>query len=108
MPTKIVYTTGSTVRIDYDETMRLFLTQEEHLPFSAGKLLQMLSRRTSEAHVHVTGVGLRICVGETCCLLTQRATAVLAVMYQRSRELQVEFPSLLNLFASLQVEGIRP
>ena len=99
---QIVYTTD-TVRIDYDETMRLFLTEKEHLPFSVRKLLQMLNRRTREARVRETGVGLHVSVGGASCILTQRATGVLAAMYQRSRELQVEFPYLHSLFGE-QVE----
>ena len=104
---RIVYTTasGGTVTIDYDETLRLFLTQKERLPFSAGKLLQMLNRRTSEASVWHTGVGLRVSVGEVRCLLTQQATNMLASLYRRSRDLQAEYPGLLGLFAAEKVEG---
>ena len=102
----IVYTTGSdTVTIDYDETLRLFLTQKERLPFSAGKLLQMLNRRTSEASVWHTAVGLRVSVGEVRCILTQQATSVLASLYRRSHDLQAEFPGLRCLFAAEKVEG---
>ena len=104
---RIVYTaaSGGTVTIDYDETLRLFLSQKERLPFSAGKLLQMLNRRTSEASVWHTGVGLRVSVGEVRCLLTQQATSVLASLYQRSRDLQAEYPGLLRLFAFAAEEG---
>ena len=104
---RIVYTTasGGTVTIDYDETLRLFLTQKERLPFSAGKLLQMLNRRTSEASVWHTGVGLRVSVGEVRCILTQQATSVLASLYRRSHDLQAEFPGLRCLFAAEKVEG---
>jgi len=98
---RIVYTaaSGGTVTIDYDETLRLFLSQKERLPFSAGKLLQMLNRRTSEASVWHTGVGLRVSVGEVRCILTQQPTNVLAGIYQRSHDLQAEYPGLLRLFA---------
>lgn len=103
---RIVYTSvGNTVTIDYDETLRLFLTQKERLPFSAGKLLQMLNLRTNEARVWHTGVGLRISVGEVRCVLTQQATSVLASLYRRSHDLQAEFPGLRYLFVAEKVEG---
>ena len=103
---RIVYTTGGdTVTIDYNETLRLFLSQKERLPFSAGKLLQMLNRRTSEASVWQTGIGLRVSVGGVRCILTQQATNVLASLYRRSRDLQDEYPGLLRLFAFAAEEG---
>lgn len=102
---RIVYTTGDTVTIDYDETLRLFLTQQEHLSFSAEKLLRMLNRKSREVRVCHTGVGLHISVGEACCILTHRATSMLASLYQRDYSLQVEFPYLHGLFGE-QVEGM--
>ena len=107
---RIVYTaaSGGTVTIDYDETLRLFLSQKERLPFSAGKLLQMLNRRTSEASVWHTSVGLHVSVGEVRCLLTQQATSMLASLYRRSRDLQAEYPGLLRLFAAEDMKGVCP
>lgn len=101
----IVYTTGggSTVTIDYNETLHLFLSREEHLPFSAGRILQMLNLRTQEVSVVRTGAGLRIFVGEVCCLLTQQATNVLAAYWRN--ELQEEFPLLHRLFTPEIREG---
>jgi hypothetical protein len=107
MSTHLVYTTGGdTVTIDYNETLQLFLTQKEHLSFSAGKLLQMLNWRTDDACVVPTGVGLRISVGEVCCVLTQRATNALATLYRCSNDLQAEFPCLHRLFATEKWEGV--
>jgi hypothetical protein len=105
----IVYATGtSSVTIDYNATLQLFLTQGEQLSFSAQKLLQMLNRRAGEARVRQTGVGLRVFVGEGSCVLTQRATTVLADLYRRSRELQVDFPALLRIFPCDVLERTSP
>ena len=44
---RLVYSTSpheNTVMIDYDQTLKLFLTGEEKVPFSAEKILRILAR----------------------------------------------------------------
>ncbi len=104
----IAYTTAekdNTVTIDYNATLRLFLTQKEQLPFSPGKIMQMLNYRANEVSVRQSGVGLRIAMNEAYCVLTQQATTMLAHLYWRSRDLQAEYPGLLRLFAFAAEEG---
>ncbi len=97
--TRIVYMTDSVI-IDYNATLELFVTQQERLPLTAGKILHMLNYRACQARVMWTGVRMRVFVGEKHCILTQRAIARLTGLYRCSRELQIEFPYLLPFFAS--------
>ncbi len=66
--TRLVYSTSSqenTVMIDYDQTLKLFLTGEERVPFSAEKIIRMLNYRAEAQRVQPTVVGrLQVVVGE--------------------------------------------
>ena len=98
----IVYSTDSaatTVKIDYDATLRLFLTEKEQRPFSAEKLLQMLDFRARTCHVTLVG-RLHIVVNGAHCVITQQAVATLAEQYQRRPDWQEEYPSVSDLFAN--------
>ena len=94
---RIAYTTtrdDCTVTIDYDKTLRLFLTEKEQFPFSAEKILAMLNGWAKVHKVRVTVTGrLHIAVGdEAHCILTQRATHKLLYGYQRRHDWQAAFP----------------
>ncbi len=102
-PTRLVYSTSlqeNTVMIDYDQTLKLFLTGEERVPFSAEKILRMLNYRAGAQRVQPTVVGrLLVVVGEARCELTQRAVGILARLYRLRRDWQEEYPHLSSLFA---------
>jgi len=99
---RLVYSTSSqenTVMIDYDQTLRLFLTGEEKVPFSAEKIIHMLSYRAQAQRVQTTVVGrLQVVVGEVRCELTQRAVSILARLYHLRRDWQEEYPNLSSIF----------
>ncbi|GCE32026.1 hypothetical protein KDA_75100 [Dictyobacter alpinus] len=93
----IAYTTtrdDHTVTIDYDKTLRLFLTEKERLPFSAEKILAMLNGWAKVHKVQVTVAGRwHITVGdEAHCILTQRAIHKLLSGYHRRHDWQAAFP----------------
>ena len=100
---RLVYSTCSqenTVMIDYDQTLKLFLTGEERVPFSAEKIIRMLNYRARAQRVQLTVVGrLLVVVGEARCELTQQAVGILARLYCLRRDWQEEYPHLSNLFA---------
>ena len=104
---RLVYSTSSqenTVMIDYDQTLKLFLTGEEKVPFSAEKILRMLNYRAGAQRVQPTVVGrLLVIVGETRCELTQQAVRILARLYRLRRDWQEEYPNLSTLFALAEV-----
>ena len=108
MRATLVYSTNSqenTVMIDYDQTLKLFLTGGEKVPFSAEKILAMLSYRAEAQRVQRTAVGrFLVVVGEARCELTQQAVLILARLYHLRRDWQKEYPSLETLFAL--VEGV--
>ena len=95
---RIVYH-DRTVTIDYDKTLRLFLTEKERLPFSAEKLLSMLNRWAKVERVQSPATGIQITIEEAHCILTQRATRKLLIGYQHCRDWQVEYPFISELFA---------
>jgi len=107
---RLVYSTSSqenTVMIDYDQTLRLFLTGEEKVPFSAEKIIHMLNYRAQAQRVQPTVVGrLLVVVGEARCELTQQAVHILARLYRLRRDWQEENPNLSTLFAL--AEGVAP
>src|SRR6266566_9964769 len=100
---RLVYSTSSqenTVMIDYDQTVRLFLTGEENVPFSAEKIIHMLNYRAQAQRVQPTVVGrLLVVVGEARCELTQQAVHILARLYRLRRDWQDEYPHLYHIFA---------
>jgi hypothetical protein len=105
--TRLVYSTSSqehTVMIDYDQTLKLFLTGEEKVPFSAEKIMRMLNYRAQAQRVQPTVVGrLLVVVGEARCELTQQAVRILARLYRLRRDWQEEYPHLSTLFAMAEV-----
>jgi len=104
----LVYSTSSqnnTVMIDYDQTLKLFLTGGEKVPFSAERIIRMLSYRAKAQRVQLTAVGrFLVVVGEARCELTQQAVHILARLYRRRHDWQQEYPHLSTLFAL--VEGV--
>jgi hypothetical protein len=104
---RLVYSTSSqenTVMIDYDQTLKLFLTGEERVPFSAEKIIRMLNYRAEAQRVQPTVVGrLMVVVGEARCELTQQAVRILAHLYRLRRDWQQEYPNLSTLFALAEV-----
>ena len=104
---RLVYSTSShenTVTIDYDQTLKLFLTEEEKVPFSAEKIMRMLNYRAEAQRVQPTVVGrLLVVVGEARCELTQQAVRILACLYRLRRDWQEEYPNLSTLFALAEV-----
>lgn len=99
---RLVYMSQSNriVTIDYHATLRLFLSQQEHYPFSAERILRMLNDRIHHYHVQLTAVGkLYVVIDGACCVLTQQAAAVLKQVYRSRHDLQCEFPLLSELFA---------
>ena len=104
---RLVYSTSSqenTVMIDYDQTLKLFLTGKERVPFSAEKIICMLNYRAEAQRVQPTVVGrLQVVVGEARCELTQQAVRILARLYRLRRDWQEEYPNLSTLFALAEV-----
>ena len=104
---RMVYSTSSqenTVMIDYDQTLKLFLTGKERVPFSAEKIISMLNYRAEAQRVQPTVVGrLQVVVGEARCELTQQAVRILARLYRLRRDWQEEYPHLSTLFALAEV-----
>ena len=100
---RLIYSTSShanTVMIDYDSTLKLFLTGEEKVPFSAEKIMRMLNYRAAGQRVQPTVVGrLLVVVGEARCELSQQAVRILARLYRLRRDWQEEYPHLSALFA---------
>ena len=100
---RLIYSTSShanTVMIDYDSTLKLFLTGEEKVPFSAEKIMRMLNYRAAGQRVQPTVVGrLLVVVGEARCELTQQAVRILARLYRLRRDWQEEYPHLSDVFA---------
>lgn len=101
---RIAYTTtrdDRTVTIDYDKTLRLFLTEKDRLPFSAEKILAMLNGWAKVHKVQVTVAGrLHIAVGnEAHCILTQRAMHKLLYGYRRRHDWQAAFPFVSDVLA---------
>lgn len=96
---RIVYSTNAenTVTIDYQATLKLFLTDKERVPFSAERLVQMLDVRARSCAVTLMG-RLHIAVGEAHCVLTQRAVQTLAEQYQHRPDWQEEYPNVETLF----------
>ncbi len=96
----VVSTKHNTVIIDWNESMKLFLTGGEQRPFSPEKLLDMLHFRVER--LRLFGVGqLLIKVGRARCVLTQQAVHVLADLYSLRNDLQVEYPQLEAIFAQV-------
>ncbi len=104
---RLVYSTSSrenTIMIDYDQTLKLFLTGEEKVPFSAEKIMRMLNYRAEAQRVQPTVVGrLLVVVGEARCELTQQAVRILARLYRLRHDWQEEYPNLSTLFALAEV-----
>ena len=100
---RLVYSTSSrenTIMIDYDSTLKLFLTGEEKVPFSAEKIMRMLNYRAQGQRVQPTVVGrLLVVVGEARCELSQQAVRILARLYRLRRDWQEEYPHLSSVFA---------
>ena len=93
---RLVYSTSSqenTVMIDYDQTLKLFLTGEEKVPFSAEKIIRMLNYRAQAQRVQPTVVGrLLVVVGGTRCELTHQAVRILARLYRLRRDWRRALP----------------
>ncbi len=86
-------TSPATVIITYDEALRLFVSTQEHHPFSAEKLLQMLNWRVAQVSVSRSPLGhLAVVVGSTCCYISATATAALASLYTQNSAHQRDFP----------------
>ena len=104
---RLVYSTSShenTVMIDYDQTLKLFLTGKEKVPFSAEKIMRRLNYRAAAQRVQPTVVGrLQVVTGEVRCELTQQAVRILASLYRLRRDWQEEYPHLSALFALAEV-----
>src|SRR5256714_15669535 len=104
---RLVYSTSShenTVMIDYDQTLKLFLTGEEKVPFSAEKIMRMLNYRAEAQCVQPTVVGrLLVVVGEVRCELAQQSVRILARLYRLRRDWQEEYPHPCALFALAEV-----
>ncbi len=102
MHSRIVYTTdrdNQTVTIDYNQTLRLFLTTREHHPFSAERLLQMLNYWAKIDRIKSTAVGrLHIVAGNAHCVLTQQALRTLSFLYQQHPDWQIEYPFVAKVF----------
>jgi hypothetical protein len=108
--TRLVYSASPhdhTVTIDYDASLKLFLTGEERIPFSAEKLIRMLNYRAQAQRVQSTVVGrLLVVVGEARCELTGRAVGILAHLYHLRQDWQVDYPELASVFAALATKEI--
>lgn len=102
MHSRLVYTTAKedkTVTIDYDQTLRLFLTKKEHHLFSAERILRMLNGWIAISSVTLTVVGrCHVVVAEGQCILTQQAVTALAHLYWKRRDWQIEYPFVSQLF----------
>ena len=100
MNTRTTSSQENTVMIDYDQTLKLFLTGEEKVPFSAEKIIRMLNYRAQAQRVQPTVVGrLLVVVGEVHCELTQQAVRILARLYHLRSDWQEEYPCLSSIFA---------
>ncbi len=103
MRSRLVYTTttdSQTVTIDYDQTLRLFLTAKEHHPFSAERILRMLNGWAKIGKVTVTRMGrCHIAAENGDCILTQAAMTTLSHLYLQRRDWQIEYPFVAHLLA---------
>jgi hypothetical protein len=100
---RLVYTTDwttKTVTIDYNKTLKQFLSQKEQLPFTAEKIIRMLDWWAQKNRVGVTLVGqLHIATSEAHCILTQHALNTLSVLYRQRRDWQIEYPFVSGVLA---------
>ena len=107
MNSRIVYTTAwaeQTVTIDYNRSLRQFLTEKEGRPFSAERIMQMLNVWAKIDRINTTAVGrLHIAVGSAHCVLTQQAILTLSHLYRQRRDWQIEYPFVSNVFACERV-----
>ena len=104
MRSRLVYTAtpdSQTVTIDYDQTLRLFLTAKERHPFSAERILCMLNGWAKISAVTLTAVGrCHIGVEEGHCVLTQQAMTTLSRLYWMRHDWQIDYPFVADLLAS--------
>jgi hypothetical protein len=108
MTPRLVYTTATeTVTIDYDQTLRLFLTKKEHHLFSAERMLRMLNGWAKISSATLTGVGrCHIALAEGQCVLTSQAVTTLSRLYWKRSDWQIEYPFVVDVLGS-EKEGER-
>jgi hypothetical protein len=101
MTSRLVYTTAKqTVTIDYNQTLRLFLTDKEHHPFSAERMLRMLNGWAKVNKVTLTVVGrCHVVAEEAHCILTKAAITTLSRLYYKRRDWQIEYPFVADVLA---------
>ncbi|MBA2680390.1 MAG: hypothetical protein H0U76_18575 [Ktedonobacteraceae bacterium] len=103
MDSRIVYTTNwadQTVTIDYNQTLRQFLTDKEQRPFSAERIMKMLNHWARINKIDITLVGrLHIAAGGAHCVLTQQALNTLSLLYQQHPDWQIEYPFVSDVLA---------
>ena len=94
-----LYRDDQTVTIDYNQTLKLFFTTKEYLPFSTERMLRMLNGWAKVHRVEAMTPGcLSIRVAAGRCVLTNRATQMLFHSYQSRRDWQKEFPYVSLFF----------
>ena len=106
---EIVYSTDwkrNTVTIDYDQTMHLFLSQQEGIQISPKRVLQMMHTWvksncvgfTASQEMHITMQNQ-----EAQCAFTPTAYNALSHLYHRTPSFQQEFPSLSRILTDAYV-----
>jgi hypothetical protein len=100
---RIVYTTNcadQTVIIDYNQTLRLFLTDKEQRPFSAERIIGMLNGWARINKVDITVLGrLHVVTDGAHCVLTQKARCTLSALYRQHPDWQIEYPFASDVLA---------
>jgi hypothetical protein len=112
MRSRLVYATSqddhSIVTIDYDETLKLFLTQKERLPFSAERIVKMLDGWAKVHHVHLIGIcRLHIALGTAHCILTKPAIMALLQQYALHPDWHIDFPFAASMLTCATEGGQR-
>ena len=89
-----------TVVIDYDTGRDQFYTTQEHLTFSAEKLMSRINWRAAGMRVEQSSVGhLLIVVGSVRCKITKKAVEQLALLYRQNTEYHHAFSWCHPFFA---------
>jgi hypothetical protein len=95
-----VYRDGQTVTIDYNQTLKLFVTTKEQLSFSPERLLCMLNKWAKLHQVDALTTGcVHIGVANAHCILTCRAAHILFASYQNRQDWQQDFPFVSRFLA---------
>lgn len=100
MRSRLIYTTTTdTITIDYDQTLRLFLTAREHHRFSAERILSMLNGWARIGKVTLIVGRCHIGLEEGHCVLTQAAMTMLSHLYLQRHDWQIDYPFVADLLA---------